>query len=86
MTTFDQLVFEPYRSGVRSRIKFSNGYGASVVRHEGSYGGSKGLYELAILKGDSVYYDTQIANDVLGWLEPKAITDLLRQIEALEAA
>ena len=29
--------------------KFDNGYGASVVCHSGSYGGNKGLYEIAVL-------------------------------------
>lgn len=86
MTAFDQLKFEPYRDGVYSRIHFANGYGASVVCHKGSYGGPEGLYELAVLKGDSICYDTPITNDVLGWLDPASVTDVLRQIEALEAA
>lgn len=85
MTTFDQLKFEPYRDGVYSRIHFANGYGASVVCHTGSYGGPEGLYELAVLKGDSICYDTPITSDVLGWLEPESVTDLLRQIETLKA-
>ena len=86
MTAFDQLKFEPYRDGVYSRIHFANGYGASVVCHTRSYGGPEGLYELAVLKGDSICYDTPITSDILGWLDPASVTDVLRQIESLEAA
>ena len=86
MTAFDQLKFEPYHGGVKSRIYFTNGYGASVISHDYSYGGSQGLYELAVLKNDEICFDTPIASDVLGWLEPASVTDLLRQIESLEAA
>ena len=86
MASFDQLKFEPYNGGVKSRIYFSNGYGASVVCHESSYGGDEGLYELAVLKGDAVCCDTPITNDVLGWLEPSSVTDILQQIESLKAS
>lgn len=86
MASFDQLEFKPFRDGTGSRIYFSNGYGASVVRHMGSYGGPEGLYELAVLKDDSICYDTPITNDVLGWLEPEAVTQLLQQIKELENA
>ena len=36
--------------GVHGVVRFRNGYGLSIVRHSYSYGGDKGLYELALLK------------------------------------
>lgn len=73
------------------RYKFHNGYGASVVRHKFSYGGTKGLFELAVLvfdKNDTILtgkicYTTPITGDVLGWLTPDEVTQYLKQIADL---
>ena len=79
--------------------KFKNGYGASVVRHKHSYGGSKGLWELAVLKDMGkntqmyddvkwlqtydICYDTPITNDVVGWLKNGDVFDTLVKIGEL---
>jgi hypothetical protein len=86
MKTFKDLEFKehPINDGVVSRIVFENGYGASVVRHEYSYGGKDGLYELAVLNTDGeLAYDTPITNDVLGYLTDKDVTDVLIKIQQL---
>ena len=67
-----------------ARAWFPNGYGASVVRSRHTYGGDKGLYELAVLGPDKkIDYSTPITNDVEGWLTPENVTELLQKIEAL---
>lgn len=63
--------------------EFPNGYGASVVRHAFSYGGSAGFYELAVLHDGEIVYDTPITNDVIGWLTMARVGDLLHDIAAL---
>jgi len=67
--------------------KFDNGYGASVISNAHSYGGSSGLYELAVLKfegGDwSINYDTKITDDVIGHLTESKVQNVLTEIEAL---
>ena len=86
MKTFKDLEFKehPINDGVVSRIVFENGYGASVVRHEYSYGGKDGLYELAVLNTDGeLAYDTPITNDVLGYLTDKDVTEVLIKIQQL---
>jgi hypothetical protein len=86
MKTFKDLEFKehPINDGVVSRIIFDNGYGASVVRHEYSYGGKDGLYELAVLSIDGeLSYDTPITNDVLGYLTDKDVTEVLIKIQQL---
>jgi hypothetical protein len=72
-------------TGVRCRVQFPNGYGASIVRHNYSYGGREGLYELAVLDQDGqIHYDNPIANgDVRGYLKPEEVTELLKQIQEL---
>lgn len=85
---FEDLVFEEDRemNGVRCRVSFGNGYGASIICHDFSYGGKNGKYELAVLKDGEFCYDTPITNDVIGWLEPNEVTDLIQKIKALPAA
>jgi hypothetical protein len=73
----------PHAGGVQRFYKFSNGYGASVVRHSFSYGGEDGLWELAVFKDGKICYDTPITDDVLGHLTEQMVNDALDRIEAL---
>lgn len=72
--------------GIQKVYSFPNGYGASVVKHSYSYGGKDGKWELAVLKGEDLCYDTGITSDVLGYLNDPEVDDYLRQIEKLEVA
>lgn len=67
----------------RANVNFPNGYGASIIQGPYAYGGDKGFYELAVLKNEEICYDTDITSDVLGWLKPDDVDELLGQIEAL---
>ena len=59
----------PDQNGYQLLYKFDNGYGASVVKHDFSYGGKKGLYEIAVLDEEGhLCYDTPITSDVIGYL------------------
>lgn len=87
--TFDDLVFGPHprMSGVQAIVFFPNGYGASVIKGDYSYGGRNNLYELAVIKGVEgewvLSYETDITDDVLGHLTPDQVTGYLQRIEAL---
>ena len=89
MKTFKDLDFQPHPNmghvgGVQARITFDNGYGASVVRSQYTYGGDKGLYELAVFGKDGhITYDTPITNDVIGYLRPEDVTDVMEKIQQL---
>lgn len=52
--------------GIQRFFKFNNGYGASVIRHDSSYGSDKGLWELAVLSGGHRQgnFDTLFAEDL----------------------
>ena len=87
-------IYEPYdarplESGaVQKLYKFTNGYGASVVKGEHTYGGDEGLWELAVLAFDTngefaLDYTTPITSDVEGHLTDDAVEVLLAKIEAL---
>ena len=83
---FEDLEFKPmlnHDNGIFVRVEFPNGYGASIVKSPRSYGGAQDLYELAVLYDNMINYDTEITNDVLGYLTPEDVTKLLERIEAL---
>lgn len=80
---FSDLKFTPLFDGVRAVVSFNNGYGASIVIHKHSYGGSEGLYELAVTKNNKITYDTPITDDVVGYLSEEDVESYLNQIETL---
>ena len=55
----------------QTRYYFPNGFGASVVCHENSYGGEEGRYEMALLKGDELHY-----NEALQWCDVRGCLTL----------
>ena len=87
MKTFKDLEFKEHPShieGVQAVITFDNGYGASVVCTPHTYGGDKGLYELAVLGTDGhITYDTSITSDVIGYLRDIDVTDVMEKIQQL---
>ena len=76
------------------RYYFSNGLGASVACHSGTYGGHAGYFEVAILKyplgtdpeiTSEIVYDEPINDhigcvDVIGWRDFFEVADILQQI------
>ena len=87
MKTFSDLEFKPHTMGVgiMSRITFENGYGASVVKTPYTYGGDKGLYEIAVLDLDNqLTYETSVTDDVIGYLTEDDVTEVLKQIQELK--
>ena len=73
----------PFNGGVQKVYEFDNGYGASVIRHRGSYGFAQGKWELAVLKDGDICYSTPITEDVIGYLKWGEVQTYLRQIKEL---
>lgn len=83
--TVNRDIFE----GIQYLFRFDNNYGASVVKHKYSYGSDKDLWELAVIKfirDDTWYlnYDTDITDDVIGYLTDENVRDLLKKIKELQ--
>jgi hypothetical protein len=76
-----------HETGIQYLVFYPNGYGASIVQHQHSYGSDRGLWELAVIKGDDkewdICYSTPITPDVKGWLTESEVDELLTNIEAL---
>ena len=85
---FNELEFKEVADlgGKYCRVMFENGFGASIVSHKYSYGGDKGLYEMAVLddiEGGPIYY-TSVTDDVLGHLTEEDVEKYLNQIKNLQ--
>ena len=89
MKTFNDLEFKEHPGGsmlgVIAREDFTNGYGVTIVKGPYTYGGDKGLYELAVWKGDEIHYDNPVAKgDVVGYLREEDVTDAMHVIQKFE--
>ena len=89
---FKELKHSLFPGSIRRLYEFDNGYGASVICNERSYGGKSGLFELAVLErkatgvGDDnwqICTTTPITPDVLGYLTEADVQKLLFRISAL---
>jgi len=79
------LTEREYLDGVAKQYIYDNGYGASVIRHQNSYGSKQGKWELAVTEGkdNELCYTTHITSDVLGYLTEVEVDDILKQIAEL---
>lgn len=87
MKVFEDLDFNPtdMPNGIQGRMSFNNGYGVSVVRSDYTYGGDKGLYELAVLNDSGgLCYDTEVTDDVLGYLTEEEVSDAMGRVQNLK--
>ena len=74
--TFRPFAVLPREGGQVEKFHFLNGWGASVASHNGSYGGSDGLYELAEVNP----YGHIINDSIKGWLTFAEVDAYLREI------
>lgn len=61
-------------------ITFDNNYELSIIRHNASYGGDKGLFEIALSKGESQVCLPPITADgdtVKGFLTKEQVIDII---------
>jgi hypothetical protein len=79
-----EIDYSPAHGGHRFVATFPNGYGASIIQHEYSYGGREGLWEIAVLgKNGQLDYTTPVTDDVLGYVPQNEVMGYLEQIAAL---
>ena len=84
---FIPILKREINGGIQKLFKFENGFGASVVKHDFSYGGKAGKWELAVIKWDGdnfqLSYETDITSDVIGYLNWEDVKGLLVKISKL---
>lgn len=71
----------PYH-GEQFLVRYPNGYGASIIKSQYSYG-----VELAVIGWDGknfeLVYDTPVTEDVIGYETPESLLEHLTEIRAL---
>lgn len=83
--------------GAHYIFKFPNGYGASVIKHIGSYGFSEDLWELAAIKFETdlseamhkpddwrITHIAELDLDIEGYLTDERVRELLNDIKNYE--
>ena len=83
-----ELNFEPHPiipegRGTSAKVCFDNGYGASVITGSIWYASEDAPYEVAVLKGGRVVYDTPITGGILNHQTESDVERVLGEIEAL---
>ena len=69
--------------GYRRKIDYPNGYSASIISNDYSYGGDRGLFEVAVIHDEIIVYDTPVTKDVVGHLDFAGVCNILKDIEEL---
>ena len=88
MNKFDLLTFKDSEipKGVTATVEFPNGWGASIIQNDFSYGGKSGLFEIAVLDSDGkINSQTDITDDVLGWQDEDDVGRVLTAISKLDS-
>ena len=83
---FSELEFndisETHGAGaVQAYVELPNGYEVSVVRHSGSYGSEKGLYEIGCFFNHHMVDPDDWGDTVKGWCTPEDVESYIHQIE-----
>lgn len=74
--------------GKQVKLRFTNGYGVSVIDHRGSYGTEMAVLHKFLddtgLDFDGLCYATPVTNDVIGHIAGASeLNDLIQQVKAL---
>ena len=91
--TFKELKFNDIsethgEDAIQAYVELPNGFDVSIVKHKGSYGNEKGLYEIGIFDAqrrgvDAMCDPLDWGDTVKGWLAPEDVDKELELLEAL---
>lgn len=72
----------------RVRVTFTNGYGLSIIRGDGTYGACDGLFEIAPVNLEdeldgSLFDEDDQSDDVLGWCDIDKVNHYMSKLAHL---
>ena len=68
---------------IQAWVPLSNGLSVSVVKNSLSHGGQKGLYEVGVFNGESMYHVEEWGDEVKGWLDVEEVELTLDYLASL---
>ena len=85
MMKFSDIKFESFLDGVSAKINFGH-LNLSVVKHSGSYGNQKGLYEIGVFDDTNdnmieVAGITAEGDTVKGFLSEQDVEDIIKKLQ-----
>ena len=85
---FDDISETHGECAVQAYVELGNGFDVSIVRHGGSYGNEKGLYEIGIFDAQRLGVNAMCdpldwGDTVKGWLNPEDVEKELDLIASL---
>jgi hypothetical protein len=82
---FKNIVMKPMQEmpsgSVQGWIKLNNGLEVSIVKHQHSYGGGKGFYEMGVFQDGEMLHIHKWHDQVKGWLTPEDVEKELHYLE-----
>ena len=87
MMKFSDIKFESFLDGVSAKINFGH-LNLSVVKHSGSYGNQKGLYEIGVFDDTNdnmieVSGITAEGDTVKGWLSEYEVVEIIKKMQSV---
>ena len=70
-------------NAVQTYLEFENGYDISVVKHQYSHGGKKGMYEVGCFYNNHMVDPADWGDTVKGWLNPEDVEKEIALVQAL---
>lgn len=81
---YKSLTEQEYMGGVARTYEFESGHNLSVVKHDFSYGGPQGKWEIAVFnsEGDFVTRDVwhDLEDDVMGWVKEDLLDKYINDV------
>ena len=71
---------------IQAWVEFENGFAASIVRHSGSYGHEKGLYEMGCFREWGMVTVDRWNDQVIGHLGPEQIEVELEYLKGIKTS
>lgn len=73
-----------YGNAKQAVMEFENDYGVSVLMGECFYSNGVDTYELGVLYEGGLTYNTDITDDVIGYITEEEVTEIMKRVQDIQ--